>query len=107
MKWVRQEEEYLKKHVCILMGSPRKNGNIAQLLSPVIEELKRNNCICDLIWRYDFTLLPCVVCWNCQRDWSRFGCCQKDDMQRVFDTVLDCEFLLHVPPSILGTVLCP
>lgn len=86
------------KQICVLMGSPRKNGNTAQLLSSFMEELKRNNCDCKMIWLYDLDILPCIACRNCQKDWSHFGCCQKDDMQNVFDAVQNCDLLVLATP---------
>ncbi len=34
---------------CILMGSPRKNGNTSKLLKPFVEELKLQQVQYDLI----------------------------------------------------------
>ena len=32
----------MKKRVCILMGSPRKNGNTMQLLQPFMQQLQQS-----------------------------------------------------------------
>ena len=84
--------------VCILMGSPRKNGNTIQLLRPFVERLEAKGCDCKLIWLYDRQIHPCRACRTCQRDWTRFGCPERDDMQEIFDGVLDCELLVLATP---------
>lgn len=84
--------------ICILMGSPRKNGNTAGLLRPFMEEMERNGCECSLVWLYDKSIHPCYACRTCQNDWSGFGCPQEDDMQEIFDRVLHCELLVLATP---------
>lgn len=83
---------------CILMGSPRKDGNTIQLLEPFIKTMEEKGCKCSLIWLYDMDVKPCVACRCCQEDWSGFGCPQGDDMQYIFDRVLDCDLLVLATP---------
>lgn len=83
---------------CILMGSPRRNGNTAALLKPFTEELKRNNIESEMIWLYDRHLEPCTACRTCQKDWSIFGCRHTDDVQAIFDAVLTCDLLILATP---------
>ena len=84
--------------VCILMGSPRRNGNTAALLDPFIERMEAQGCRCDLIRLYDKSLKPCIACRSCQKDWGVFGCSQKDDMQEIFDRVMECDLLVLAGP---------
>ena len=88
----------MKKDVCILMGSPRKGGNIMHLLTPFIRELEAAGCACRVIWLYDRDLRPCRACRVCQRDWTVFGCAQQDDVQEIFDKVLACDLLVLATP---------
>ena len=48
--------------ICILMGSPRLNGNTAELLKPFISELENNGSIVDYIPLADKYILPCKGC---------------------------------------------
>ena len=73
---------------CILMGSPRKTGNTAALLEPFREELEHRGTETETVWLYDREIRPCVACRSCQRDWTIFGCPQRDDGQALFDLVL-------------------
>ncbi|MDR2156626.1 MAG: flavodoxin family protein [Clostridiales Family XIII bacterium] len=83
---------------CILMGSPRKNGNTSSLLQPFAEELRASGAGHALIWLYDRRIEPCVACRTCQYDWSVFGCRHRDDMQEIFDAVLACDVLVLATP---------
>lgn len=83
---------------CIVMGSPRKNGNTVKLLKPFVEELVKYGVEYELIWLYDKNIKPCVACRACQTDWSIFGCKYDDDMQDIFDRVLACDMLVLATP---------
>lgn len=83
---------------CILMGSPRKSGNTAQLVKPFIEEIILQNIECELIWLYDKHIEPCIACRQCQKDWTIFGCSRFDDMQGIFDKVYASDVLVLATP---------
>ncbi|MDR2051579.1 MAG: flavodoxin family protein [Deltaproteobacteria bacterium] len=84
--------------ICILMGSPRKNGNTDALLSPFVEELDRARCAYSLFRLYDLKIAPCIACRACQQDWSIFGCRFKDDLQGIFEAILDSGLTLLATP---------
>lgn len=83
---------------CILMGSPRKNGNTYKLLKSFIEELEFQQVQYDLIWLYDKHIEPCIACRKCQKDWTIFGCHYSDDMQEIFDKVYDSDVIVLATP---------
>mgnify|MGYP002407620990 CR=1 FL=1 len=83
---------------CILIGSPRKNGNTASLLKPFIAELENQGEEVSCTWLYDKEIGPCQACRNCQNEWSGFGCIQDDDMQEIFDTVYNSDFIILATP---------
>ena len=56
--------------VCVLMGSPRKEGNTAAILAPFCEELRQNGAEVETVWLYDREIQPCIACRSCQGDWS-------------------------------------
>jgi multimeric flavodoxin WrbA len=87
-----------KKKIYILMGSPRKKGNTIQLLTPFIQEMEAHGCECKTVWLYDKDIRPCTACRGCQKDWTIFGCVQKDDMQEIFDDILACDLLVLATP---------
>ena len=84
--------------ILVLMGSPRKDGNTAALLAPFCEELRAGGAEVETIWLYDRDIRPCLACRRCQEDWTVFGCGQRDDVQAVFDKVMDCGCVILATP---------
>ena len=84
--------------VCILMGSPRKEGNTAALLAPFTRALTLKGHSCETIRLYEKNILPCTACRSCQKDWSGFGCCIQDDAWPLFDRVMACDLLVLATP---------
>lgn len=85
-------------NVCILMGSPRKEGNTAALLKPFIEELEKSGAAVETHWLYDLDIRPCLACRACQKDWTIFGCAQTDDGQRLFDRLMAADLIVFATP---------
>ncbi len=85
-------------NVCILAGSPRPNGNTAALLGPFIAQMEGNGHTVNLISLHDKEIKPCMACRACQKDWTIFGCVQKDDMQEVFDGVMASDLIVLATP---------
>jgi len=84
--------------VCILMGSPRKEGNTAALMKPFVKALQEKQADVEIFDVYDMDLRPCVACRTCQKDWSVFGCPQDDDMEKIFDAVMAADLLVLASP---------
>lgn len=84
--------------ICILMSSPRKNGNTAALLKPFVRELKNNDDSVSIISLYDKKIEPCVACRSCQDTFGTFGCPKEDDVQGIFDEILDADIFVLATP---------
>ena len=84
--------------VCVLMGSPRKDGNTAAITTPFIEELIAAGYEAEVIWLYDKNIQPCLACRTCQKDWTIFGCCRKDDVQEIFNKLMVCDLIVFATP---------
>lgn len=82
----------------VLMGSPRKDGNTAALLRPFCDELRTGGAEVETVWLYDRDIRPCVACRCCQKDWTVFGCAQRDDVQEIFDLVLASDLIVLATP---------
>ena len=85
-------------NVCVLMGSPRKEGNTAALLRPFCEELSKSGAAVEVHWLYDLEIQPCLACRVCQEDWSVFGCARKDDGQMLFDRIMAADLIVLATP---------
>lgn len=84
--------------VYILMGSPRENGNTASLLEVFSNELLKNNVEVETVFLHDKKIEECISCRVCQSDWSKFGCFHKDDVEEIFDKILDSDLIVLATP---------
>ena len=84
--------------ICILMGSPRKDGNTEAFAAPFIKRMEEAGHICRKIRLYEKDLRPCVACRLCQRDWTVFGCPQPDDMAEIFNQIAESDLLVLATP---------
>ncbi|HYE80963.1 MAG TPA: flavodoxin family protein [Clostridia bacterium] len=91
--------------ICILMGSPRLNGNTAELLKPFITELQAKDAEVAYITLTDKHISSCLGCYTCQHITGEYGCKQQDDMQAIVKEIIssDC-FVLATP---IYTWYCP
>lgn len=64
----------------ILMGSPRLQGNTAELRKPFMEELKASGATVRYVTLADKNIRPCQGCYACQEVSDEYGCPQHDDM---------------------------
>ena len=67
-------------NVLVLMGSPRLNGNTAELCKPFIAELQTNGAQVRYVTLADKNIHPCRGCYTCQDQAYTYGCPQQDDM---------------------------
>lgn len=83
---------------CVLFASPRKDGNTAALTYIFTGRLKQKGVEVTRFNLYDMRLDGCRACRICQKDHSIFGCPQQDDMQKIFDALLECDLMVFASP---------
>ena len=83
---------------CILMGSPRREGNTAALLAPFLEECGVMGVETQLIRLYDRALGPCLGCMACQNAPRAPGCVQEDDFADIFRAMAGCDVIVAATP---------
>lgn len=91
--------------ITIFMGSPRINGNTAELCKPFIDELKSNGAEVSYITLHDKTIMPCKGCYACQQVSGEYGCVQRDDMQAIVDEIIKSDVIVLAAP--IYTWYCP
>lgn len=82
----------------VLMASPRKKGNTYQILDKFIDEANLLQEESKIIWLYDKEIKSCIACRNCQKDFTIFGCIHKDDVQGIFDEILNSDIIILATP---------
>ena len=84
--------------VCIINGSPRRNGNTAELLKPFRERLLLLGAEIDDIFLKDYKVRPCLGCYACQNVSGEYGCVQKDDAEAVWMRAGEADLLVLATP---------
>ena len=84
--------------ILILMGSPRINGNTAELCKHFMEELKVQNADVQYIELEKMAINPCKECYICQDTAGVYGCAQKDDMTEIAEKILWADTIILATP---------
>ena len=84
--------------VLILMGSPRINGNTAELCKPFIEELENNNAKVKYITLGDKEIKSCKGCAVCQNVQGAYGCMQNDYMNNIVEDIIWADCIVLATP---------
>jgi len=85
-------------NVLILMGSPRRVSNTAELCKPFMEELKENGADVRYVTLADKNINPCKGCYACQKVSGEYGCVQHDDMYAIVDDIQWADLIVLATP---------
>lgn len=104
---VRSDLNKKEYKVIAVYGSPRRGGNTDTLMNKFLEglcECKTSNSleiIVEKIFVSNLKISPCRECCNC----SKTGVCIiDDDMQMIYQKLIDCDFLAIASPIFFTTV---
>ena len=89
------------KKALFINGSPRKNGNTAQLLKRAMDGAREAGAEVELVNLYDRSLnyKGCMSCFACKIKGGKKGICSfKDDLKPVLEKVLDADVLVCGSP---------
>lgn len=91
-----------KKKLLILNASPRKRGNIAQMVTEMADEATAHGVEAEVIEVQKLRVRPCMACMQCRAN----GVCalSDDDAQRVLQLVKDCEAMVIAAPCYWGNI---
>jgi multimeric flavodoxin WrbA len=78
-----------------LLGSARKGGNTDLLLESVIKGAKSAGADIEMVRLSDLKIAPCLNCGGCNKEGI---CVQKDDMQALFEKLLNYDIVLLASP---------
>ena len=84
--------------LCVLFGSPRLNGNTAELLKPFMEELNRNGVEFSYITLSDKLIYPCKGCYACQHVEDKYGCVHQDDVEDIMNKIIESDCIVFATP---------
>ena len=71
------------KKILILNASPRKRGNIAQMVAEMSDEAKTQGAEVDVVEVQKLNVQPCVACMQCRAENCLFDCITKGNTARI------------------------
>ena len=86
-------------------GSPRKNGNTAQLLKRAMDGAREAGAEVELVNLYDRSLnyKGCMSCFACKVKGGKKGVCSfKDDLQPILQKAVEADVLVCGSPNYCG-----
>ena len=84
-------------NILVLNGSPRPNGNTAQMIEAFREGAVSSGNKVDVINVCRKKIAGCLACEYCHTK-GNGQCVQKDDMQEVYDLLKEAEMLVLASP---------
>lgn len=90
----------------VINGSPRKNGNSAELLRNAARGLESRGAETEWFHLYDLDYRGCVSCFSCKRKGSACNglCAMRDALTPVLEKILRADRLLLGSPIYFGDV---
>ena len=86
-------------------GSPRKNGNTAQLLKRAMDGAREAGAEVEMVNLYDRSLnyKGCMSCFACKLKGGKKGVCSfKDDLQPILQKAVEADVLVCGSPNYCG-----
>lgn len=86
-----------KYKVLVLLGSPRKKGNSAQLAEKIASGAESEGAEVQRVFLHDLEIKPCKSCYACQVPGNK-GCAVDDDMQKIFPAMMEADAWVLASP---------
>lgn len=92
------------KKMTAILGSPKLNGNLAQMLKIAINRAKNCGYEINFIPLYQKNILYCNGCMECRKTGN---CIIKDDMQEISNLIIESDILIIASPTYFANVSAP
>ena len=83
--------------IITILGSPKKNGNTAKVLSMFEDEVGKNHEV-ERINIKQYKVGGCLGCYKCQERKDEPGCVQKDDALTIFEKMIRADAIVYASP---------
>lgn len=91
----------MAKRIIILNGSPRKNGNTAELIKSFIKgALEAGNTVAEFFLN-EMDIHGCLSCFGGGKN-PESPCVQKDDMLKIYPEYQAADVVVLATPYIIG-----
>lgn len=85
------------KHIAVLIGSPRRNGNTEALVAAFVKGALESGNSVELIRPAELSLHPCIGCNACYRD-EAHKCVFDDDMTACYAALANTDVIVVATP---------
>lgn len=89
------------KHILIIKGSPRKNGNTSLMADAFGKGAAENGNTAEEIWLKEKNIGDCLGCAVCQT--TPGSCVQKDDMTDIYEKMGEADVIVLACPVYFYT----
>ena len=83
--------------IITILGSPRKKGNTAKVLSMFEDKVEKSHEI-ERINITQYKVGGCLGCYKCKEKSSEPGCVQKDDALTIFEKMIQADVIVYASP---------
>ncbi len=80
--------------IVAILGSPKRKGNTAKVLSMFEDKVKADHEI-EIIHITKYKVGGCLGCYKCQENKDEPGCVQKDDAPIIFDKMIQADAIVY------------
>jgi multimeric flavodoxin WrbA len=84
-------------NIITILGSPKKKGNTATVLSMFEERVQTNHAV-ERIHIARHEIGGCLGCMKCKEKKDEPGCVQKDDALTIFDKMIQADAIVYASP---------
>lgn len=81
--------------VLVFLGSPRKKGNSEVLTEAVLEGVRQEGGVPEIIRLCDLEIAPCISCGGCDK---KGKCVVEDDMTPLYDKIITTDKIILASP---------
>lgn len=92
----------MTKKILILNASPRRKGNIAQMVAEMADEIRTQGAETEVIDVQKLHVKPCIACMQCRA--KGFCALPEDDAQHILQLITDCEAMIIAAPCYWGNI---
>jgi len=83
--------------IITILGSPRKKGNTAKVLSMFEDKVDKNHEV-ERINIIQYKVGGCLGCYKCQERKGEPGCVQEDDALTIFEKMIQADAIVYASP---------
>jgi multimeric flavodoxin WrbA len=83
------QNQFMKKKVLIVLGSPRKNGNSATLAAQIAKGAMSAQANVETVYLQEKNIAPCTACRSCLENSG--DCIIQDDMQEIYEKLVEAD----------------